>query len=108
MVNGLFGCITKPHGLQKDAIAIKGQGRPEMTVPQSLAVASLAGVGNVLLTTPIWLVVTRMQTASKHDRNTTFFEELRGIVQEGGFPALWTVILLTICLSLCLLLPCLW
>lgn len=32
-----------------------------LTVPQSLAVASLAGAGNVLLTNPIWVVATRMQ-----------------------------------------------
>jgi hypothetical protein len=80
-------------GLQKhsNTVATKGQERPELTVPQSLVVASLAGIGNVLVTNPIWLPVTRMQAASKHDRHTTFVEELRGIVREGGVPALWTV-----------------
>ncbi|KAK2076423.1 hypothetical protein QBZ16_000948 [Prototheca wickerhamii] len=32
-----------------------------LTVAQSLAVASLAGAGNVLVTNPIWVVATRMQ-----------------------------------------------
>lgn len=34
---------------------------PDLTVAKSLLVAALAGCGNVLLTNPIWVVVTRMQ-----------------------------------------------
>lgn len=34
----------------------------EITVADSLFVAALAGMGNVLLTNPIWMVATRMQT----------------------------------------------
>ena len=77
--------------LQKDKPTLKGQGRPEMTVAQSLAVASLAGCGNVIITNPLWLAVTRMQTASRRDRATSAVDELRGIVHEGGVRALWTV-----------------
>lgn len=62
-----------------------------MTVPQSLVVASLAGCGNVLITNPIWLAVTRMQTASKAERSASFVGELKALVAEGGIPALWTV-----------------
>ncbi|PRW56204.1 peroxisomal nicotinamide adenine dinucleotide carrier [Chlorella sorokiniana] len=35
-----------------------------VTVAESLLVASLAGMGNVLLTNPIWMVATRMQALS--------------------------------------------
>jgi len=34
----------------------------DITVAESLFVAALAGMGNVLLTNPIWMVATRMQT----------------------------------------------
>lgn len=33
-----------------------------LTVPQSLAVAALAGAGNVMVTNPIWVVATRLQS----------------------------------------------
>lgn len=61
-------------------------------MPQSLAVASLAGSLNVLATNPIWLAVTRMQTAaaSRHGR-TSFFREVQTLYDEGGIPALWRV-----------------
>lgn len=36
-----------------------------VTVAESLMVAALAGMGNVLLTNPIWMVATRMQAASR-------------------------------------------
>ncbi|KAI7843799.1 hypothetical protein COHA_002697 [Chlorella ohadii] len=36
-----------------------------VTVAESLLVASLAGMGNVLLTNPIWMVATRMQALSR-------------------------------------------
>jgi Mitochondrial carrier protein len=77
---------------QRDVVLLPGQTKAEMTVAQSLAVASLAGSGNVLVTNPIWLAVTRMQTAQgKADRSVTFQGELKAIVREGGIPALWKV-----------------
>jgi adenine nucleotide transporter 17 len=41
----------------------------EVTVAESLFVAALAGMGNVLLTNPIWMIATRMQ--AHHKRTTT-------------------------------------
>lgn len=38
----------------------------EVTVAESLLVATLAGMGNVLMTSPIWVVATRMQAYQKH------------------------------------------
>ncbi|KAK8935129.1 Peroxisomal nicotinamide adenine dinucleotide carrier [Platanthera zijinensis] len=43
----------------------KGIGDGSLGMLQSLVVASLAGSVNVLLTTPIWVIVTRMQTFKK-------------------------------------------
>jgi solute carrier family 25 (peroxisomal adenine nucleotide transporter), member 17 len=40
----------------------------EVTVAESLFVAALAGMGNVLLTNPIWMIATRMQA---HQKRTT-------------------------------------
>jgi len=40
----------------------------EVTVAESLLVAALAGMGNVLLTNPIWMIATRMQA---HQKRTT-------------------------------------
>lgn len=37
----------------------------DVTVAESLLIASLAGMGNVLLTNPIWMVATRMQVYRK-------------------------------------------
>eukprot|EP00884_Botryococcus_braunii_P011532 jgi/Botrbrau1/2037/Bobra.0047s0017.1 len=38
----------------------------DITVAESLVVAFLAGCGNVLLTNPFWVIVTRMQASEKH------------------------------------------
>ncbi|KAG0467628.1 hypothetical protein HPP92_019208 [Vanilla planifolia] len=43
----------------------KGFGDGSLGVLQSLVVAALAGSVNVLLTNPIWIIVTRMQTHRK-------------------------------------------
>lgn len=80
--------------MQQDAVPLPNQLKPELSVPQSLAVASIAGCGNVLVTNPIWLAVARMQAAGKAARSTTFVGELRGLFQEGGIPALWRVCLM--------------
>lgn len=103
--------FTAPLLLQRDVVLLPGQTKAQMTVPQSLAVASLAGCGNVLVTNPIWLAVTRMQTAGKADKTSTFTGELRSIVAEGGVPALWTVRTLQACFhfgtsSIAVLLAC--
>lgn len=60
-------------------------------MPQSLAVASLAGSLNVLATNPIWLTVTRMQTAASQQGRSSFFREIQSLYDEGGLPALWRV-----------------
>eukprot|EP00892_Ulva_mutabilis_P006352 jgi/Ulvmu1/4089/UM019_0068.1 len=60
-----------------------------LSVPQSLAVASLAGSMNVLATNPIWLTVTRMQTAATQQGRASFFREIEALYTEGGLRALW-------------------
>lgn len=44
------------------AVDVRGA---NVTVAESLLVAALAGMGNVLLTNPIWMVATRMQAMSR-------------------------------------------
>ncbi|KAH0466225.1 hypothetical protein IEQ34_006328 [Dendrobium chrysotoxum] len=46
----------------------KGIGDGSLGMLQSLVVASLAGSVNVLLTNPIWVIVTRMQTFKKNKK----------------------------------------
>ncbi|KAL1535430.1 peroxisomal nicotinamide adenine dinucleotide carrier [Salvia divinorum] len=46
----------------------KGSGDGSVGILSSLVVAALAGCVNVLLTNPVWLVVTRMQTHTKKNR----------------------------------------
>jgi adenine nucleotide transporter 17 len=43
----------------------------EITVAESLFVAALAGMGNVLLTNPIWMIATRMQAHQKRATTKT-------------------------------------
>ena len=77
--------------MQRDLVAAPGAARPEMSVAHSLLVASAAGAGNVVLTNPIWLASTRMQTAAKAAVPTTFKDEVTAIYREGGVRALWKV-----------------
>eukprot|EP00271_Cylindrocystis_brebissonii_P010316 TRINITY_DN26492_c0_g1_i1.p1 TRINITY_DN26492_c0_g1~~TRINITY_DN26492_c0_g1_i1.p1 ORF type:complete len:399 (+),score=97.27 TRINITY_DN26492_c0_g1_i1:757-1953(+) len=44
---------------------LRGKGNGSVGMGESLLVAALAGVANVLLTNPIWIIVTRMQTHSQ-------------------------------------------
>lgn len=73
------------------------QGKPKdgvvapLSVAQSLVVASLAGSVNVLLTNPVWLAVTRMQTASRNEQKVSFFDEIKSVYDEGGLRGLWRV-----------------
>lgn len=53
-------------------------------VAESLSIASLAGMANVLLTNPIWIVATRMQTYRNHgtvqdDRKTEGLEKMAAV-----------------------------
>jgi hypothetical protein len=69
----------------------KVEAPPGLSVGQSLVVASLAGSANVVVTNPIWLAVTRMQTAVSNQGQTSFIQELRSLHREGGVGALWRV-----------------
>ena len=76
---------------------------PPLSVPASLAVAFLAGCGNVLLTNPIWIIATRMQAAAKAAPpageadlaagvpapRSSALRTARQLFQEGGVPAFW-------------------
>lgn len=43
-------------------MGLKGAAAHDIGIPASLLVASIAGCGNVILTNPFWVLVTRMQT----------------------------------------------
>lgn len=58
-----------------------------MTFLPNLALASLAGVANILLTMPLDVVVTRMQVAPQGQQRPTFLEMVRIIWEEGGAAA---------------------
>ncbi|KAL3158783.1 hypothetical protein ABBQ32_011511 [Trebouxia sp. C0010 RCD-2024] len=68
----------------------------DIGVGASLLVAFLAGCGNVLLTTPIWTVTTRMQAQQKKAGGLPDPKKREGpvktaqdIYEEGGVKALW-------------------
>lgn len=73
------------QGPPKDAVVAP------LSVSKSLAVASAAGSVNVLCTNPIWVAVTRMQTASKNNEKVSFMQEIEAIYVEGGVRGLWKV-----------------
>lgn len=60
--------------------------RPVTFLP-NLALNSLAGVANILLTLPLDVVVTRMQVAPQGKQRPTFREMVRVIWEEGGAAA---------------------
>lgn len=62
-----------------------------LSVAQSLVVASVAGGVNVVCTNPVWVAVTRMQTASKNEQNVSFFDEIQAVYNEAGLRGLWRV-----------------
>ncbi|CAK9135729.1 unnamed protein product [Ilex paraguariensis] len=69
MVQGVYYYFYQIFRDKAEAIAIerkrKGIGDGSVGMFSSLVVAALSGCVNVLLTNPIWVVVTRMQTHSK-------------------------------------------
>lgn len=64
----------------------------EVTVAESLFVAALAGMGNVLLTNPIWMIATRMQAHQKrattrttpHQQSSGTSNKETAVVQESS------------------------
>ena len=69
----------------------------ELRVPESLAIASLAGMANVLLTNPIWMVATRIQTYRNHSvllgeldhGSPSTASVIKSIFQEYGVSGFW-------------------
>ncbi|KEH28278.1 peroxisomal membrane carrier protein [Medicago truncatula] len=59
-----------------------GSGDGSVGMFSSLIVAALSGCVNVLLTNPIWLVVTRMQTHRKESRKTLPDPRLSGAIEQ--------------------------
>ena len=54
----------------------------QLRAAESLAIASLAGCGNVLCTNPIWILVTRMQASRKKQQRSS----AKNLIEEGGKP----------------------
>jgi hypothetical protein len=84
--------VATSHGMQGST---KDGAPAPLSISQSLVVASVAGSVNVVATNPVWLAVTRMQTASKNAQKVSFFDEIRSVYDDGGIRGLWRV-----CLSL--------
>ena len=67
----------------------------ELQVGESLAIASLAGMANVLLTNPIWMVATRMQTYRSLDTShkkigsPNALSVIKSIFSEYGLGGFW-------------------
>ncbi|UPR02291.1 mitochondrial carrier protein [Chloropicon primus] len=74
----------------------KGRSEPkQLNALESLAIASLAGCGNVLMTNPIWILVTRMQANRKtgvegvEGTNATLAETAKKLYEESGVLGFW-------------------
>lgn len=60
------------------------RGSQDVQVFESLLTASLAGMGNVLLTNPIWMIATRMQSYENLAKQDKFKNKLASIDDEAG------------------------
>jgi len=66
----------------------------EVTIPQNLLIATLAGVVNVLITCPLWVANTRLKLQSNKKQPDTknyegMWDALTRIAKEEGVEALW-------------------
>lgn len=72
----------------------KYTGQKNVTIPQNLAIATLAGVVNVLVTCPLWVANTRLKLQSSKPEDggkhyTGMWDALTRIAKEEGTEALW-------------------
>jgi len=74
----------------------------EVTVPQNLLIASIAGAINVLTTCPLWVANTRLKLQRKkaeHERKySVFIDCLLKISREEGIKGLWSGVLASLIL----------
>eukprot|EP00818_Percolomonas_sp_WS_P009815 CAMPEP_0117455220 /NCGR_PEP_ID=MMETSP0759-20121206/11242_1 /TAXON_ID=63605 /ORGANISM="Percolomonas cosmopolitus, Strain WS" /LENGTH=335 /DNA_ID=CAMNT_0005248507 /DNA_START=21 /DNA_END=1029 /DNA_ORIENTATION=+ len=59
----------------------------KVTVPVNLMIAALAGVVNVLITNPLWVVNTRVRAQKDHTRS--MWAVMREMISEEGVQSLW-------------------
>ncbi|KAG2434409.1 hypothetical protein HYH02_012421 [Chlamydomonas schloesseri] len=66
-------------------------------VAGSLVVAGLAGCGNVLVTTPVWVVATQLQALQRHPdpavRQRSAWQVTAQVYKEGGLAGFWKGVL---------------
>eukprot|EP01123_Difflugia_compressa_P000278 TRINITY_DN10365_c0_g1_i1.p1 TRINITY_DN10365_c0_g1~~TRINITY_DN10365_c0_g1_i1.p1 ORF type:complete len:323 (+),score=36.96 TRINITY_DN10365_c0_g1_i1:49-1017(+) len=75
-------------------VLVKRATKQEITVLQNLAIASLAGVVNVLMTCPLWVANTRLKIQSNKDKSAHIYKGLvhciGKIAQDEGISTLWS------------------
>lgn len=81
-------CRKAAENLQGGS-ALQGSAGSDIGIVASLLVASAAGCGNVLLTNPFWVLVTRMQTSKVQQHHTGARKVAKEIYQEGGILSFW-------------------
>jgi solute carrier family 25 (peroxisomal adenine nucleotide transporter), member 17 len=64
----LYSVLRQTAVRRRNAGSVNAPAAAEVSVVESLLVAALAGMGNVLLTNPIWVVATRMQAHQRHKK----------------------------------------
>eukprot|EP00186_Timspurckia_oligopyrenoides_P002869 CAMPEP_0182445996 /NCGR_PEP_ID=MMETSP1172-20130603/3917_1 /TAXON_ID=708627 /ORGANISM="Timspurckia oligopyrenoides, Strain CCMP3278" /LENGTH=299 /DNA_ID=CAMNT_0024641851 /DNA_START=153 /DNA_END=1052 /DNA_ORIENTATION=+ len=87
----IFGTICSQgtyyffYSLLRRAVSGGSERHATLSISESIFVSSLAGCINVLLTNPIWVVVTRMQHANK-----PFVQTVYELYREGGSLNAWS------------------
>lgn len=90
----LCGYLRETWVARREAAALKRSGQrrtKELNALESLAIASVAGCGNVLATNPIWILVTRMQANRKKQggTNNTLSQTAVKLYGESGVLGFW-------------------
>jgi len=86
----LYSLLRKAAVDRRRQAGLKGPTAEDIGISGALVVASLAGCGNVLLTNPFWVLVTRLQTESKQGHaKKGASESVRDIYAESGVMGFW-------------------
>jgi len=85
----LYSLLRKAAVGMQVSGGLRGAAAHDIGILGSLLVASAAGCGNVLLTNPFWVLVTRMQTQKAQQRHKGALTMTKQIYDEGGVLGFW-------------------
>mmetsp|Transcript_22630 Transcript_22630/g.62812 ORF Transcript_22630/g.62812 Transcript_22630/m.62812 type:complete len:319 (+) Transcript_22630:175-1131(+) len=83
----LYSLLRKAAVTRQKNLGLEGAAAHDIGIAGSLLVASLAGCGNVVLTNPFWVLVTRMQTDKMVAKGP--LSVIRELHNESGLMGFW-------------------